>query len=168
MVSAQCRNEPNPEVKKALSRRLDEYVQLRQEVKSKYPAPKKTDDPSQIASRQDALAHGIREARRGARQGDVFGAEIAACLEQLVHNHFTATAKRATQEGNPAVEGGGVEAKVNAKYPTEAPLSTVPPSLLLTLPELPKGLEYRFVGKTMVLHDAEAGLIVDFVPHVTP
>lgn len=156
-------------MKKALSRRLDEYVKLRQKVKSKYPAPKKTDDPSEIASRKEALARGIREARQGARQGDVFGVEVASCLEQIVRNHLTSAAKRAVQEGNPAVEGGAAaEAKVNAKYPTEAPLSTVPPSLLLTLPELPKGLEYRFIGKTMVLHDAEAGLIVDFIPHVTP
>ena len=44
----------------------------------------------------------------------------------------------------------------------------VPPGLLLTLPELPKGLEYRFVGRDLILLDTEPGLIVDFIPEVLP
>jgi hypothetical protein len=54
---------------------------------------------------------------------------------------------------------------VNAIYLSEAPLSTMPPKLLTELPELPKGLEYRFIGKTLILYDADASLIVDFIPN---
>jgi hypothetical protein len=164
---AECKSKPDPDVEKAFSHRLDEYVKLRKQVKSKNPAPKETKDASQIDSRKNALAGGIREARQGARQGEVFGPEISACLAELMQNHLTASAKRATEEGNPAVEGGGVNVEVNAAYPSEAPLSSVPPTLLQQLPKLPKELEYRFVGRTLVLYDAEASLIVDFIPHVT-
>ena len=54
----------------------------------------------------------------------------------------------------------------NAPYPDGAPLSTVPPDLLAKLPKLPKPLEYRFVGGHLILHDAEASLVVDFLPQV--
>jgi hypothetical protein len=57
---------------------------------------------------------------------------------------------------------------VNAAYPDSAPLSTVPPTLLLRLPKLPKEVEFRFVGRDLVLYDAYADLIVDFVPNAMP
>jgi hypothetical protein len=52
---------------------------------------------------------------------------------------------------------------VNAKYPPNAPLSTMPPTVLLNLPKLPQGLEYRFVGKHLILFDSKANLIVDIL-----
>jgi hypothetical protein len=42
-------------------------------------------------------------------------------------------------------------------------LSTMPPSLLLNLPKLPEGLEYRFVGRNLILYDSKANLIVDIL-----
>jgi hypothetical protein len=42
----------------------------------------------------------------------------------------------------------------------------MPPSLLLNLPELPKELEYRFVGRELVLRDSAANLIVDVLPDI--
>jgi hypothetical protein len=35
---------------------------------------------------------------------------------------------------------------------------------LAALPKLPKELEYRFLGRDLVLWDLHAGLIVDFIP----
>jgi hypothetical protein len=58
--------------------------------------------------------------------------------------------------------------KVNAPYPDSAPLSSVPPSLLLKLPELPKELDYRFVGRNLILHEVNAGLIVDYIQNAIP
>ena len=43
----------------------------------------------------------------------------------------------------------------------------MPPSLLLNLPKLPKELEYRFVGRELILRDIAANLIVDVIPEVT-
>jgi len=50
---------------------------------------------------------------------------------------------------------------VNAAYPEKQPLPTVPPDLLARLPKLPEQLEYRLVGKHMILRDIDANIIVD-------
>ena len=56
--------------------------------------------------------------------------------------------------------------KVNTKYPEKATLPTVPSNLLLNLPHLPEELEYRIIGKHLILRDTGADLIVDFIPNV--
>jgi hypothetical protein len=71
-------------------------------------------------------------------------------------------AKKILKDDAPA----GVPLKVNAKYPPGAPLPTVPANLLLNLPTLPEEVEYRIVGKHLILRDTEADIIVDYIPNV--
>ena len=61
-----------------------------------------------------------------------------------------------------------VRVRVNAVYPEHIPLQTMPPSILLNLPELPRELDYRIVGRTLVLRDVGANLIVDYIPGAIP
>jgi hypothetical protein len=61
-----------------------------------------------------------------------------------------------------------VVVRVNGEYPPGASRSTVPPSVLLTLPPLPECLHYRFVGRDLILVDSVAQLIVDFLPAAAP
>src|SRR5207248_4892695 len=58
--------------------------------------------------------------------------------------------------------------QVNDSYPQGVPLQSTPPSLLLDLPKLPSELEYRIVGRDLVLRDVKANLIVDFINNVIP
>jgi hypothetical protein len=58
-----------------------------------------------------------------------------------------------------------VPLKVNAKYPEGAPLPTVPADLLANLPTLPTEVEYRIIGKHLILRDTEADIIVDYIPN---
>ena len=51
--------------------------------------------------------------------------------------------------------------RVNADYPDTAALATVPPLILKRLQRLPDGLEYRFMGRDLILRDTKANLIVD-------
>ena len=44
----------------------------------------------------------------------------------------------------------------------------MPPSLLLRLPKLPKELEYRFVGRTLVLVDRGGNVILDYIKEAVP
>jgi hypothetical protein len=37
--------------------------------------------------------------------------------------------------------------------------------VLLALPELKEGVEYRFVGRTLILRDTKANIIVDTLPN---
>jgi len=41
----------------------------------------------------------------------------------------------------------------------------VPPNVLASLPPLPKDIEYRFVNKHLILRDARANLIIDYIPN---
>jgi len=56
----------------------------------------------------------------------------------------------------------------NTPYPEREPVSTVPPELFAKLPPLPEPLEYRFVGRHLVLRDRASALIVDFLPRAIP
>jgi hypothetical protein len=46
----------------------------------------------------------------------------------------------------------------------------MPPNVLESLPTLPKNkdLEYRFVGRHMILRDGRADLIIDYIQNVVP
>jgi hypothetical protein len=145
-----------------------EYDELHREQLGKVG----TRDPKAL---QTVLAHAIAAKRDKARQGDVLGSKVEPIFRRLVAEQLKGpdanSARKAVREGNPEVEKvntAPVDVRVNAIYPDGAPLSTVPPSVLLTLPELPKSLNYRFVGRDLLLVDSVAQLIVDFLPNAAP
>lgn len=151
----------SPEVA-SFQKRLDRYIKLQQEQASKLPELKDKTNAVNIDSNRKALASAIQSARAGAKPGDIFAPDIQPTLLRMIQE-MDKTARQMILDGNPAEEGKKVTLKVNQTYSTEAPLSSVPPALLQKLPELPKTLEYRFVGRHLVLRDAEANLIVDFI-----
>ena len=61
-----------------------------------------------------------------------------------------------------------MELQINQSYPEKVALQSTPPTLLLNLPELPKGLEYRILRRELVLRDSDANIIVDYVPNALP
>jgi hypothetical protein len=61
-----------------------------------------------------------------------------------------------------------VKLTINGRYPDSIPVSTVPPQVLAVLPQLPSELEYRFIGTTLILLDARAHIIVDYMTGVLP
>ena len=79
------------------------------------------------------------------------------------------------KQGNPKVEGvptrqnptvdvkKNVPVRVNGDYPDSAPFSSMPPTLLLKLPQLPDEVRYRFVGRHLILRDTEANVILDYI-----
>jgi hypothetical protein len=67
----------------------------------------------------------------------------------------------AIMDDNP----GEFSARINGIYPEEKPVSTVPPRVLDMLPRLPDDLEYRFLGRHLILFDTRARVILDQIPH---
>ena len=57
---------------------------------------------------------------------------------------------------------------INGKMPDTAALATVPPLLLNNLPRLPDNLQYRFMGRHVVLIDVDTRIIVDYILNVLP
>jgi hypothetical protein len=62
----------------------------------------------------------------------------------------------------------GLKLAVNGRYPDAVPISSVPPQVLQTLPALSEDLEYRFIGDNLILLDAHAHVIADFIPDAFP
>jgi hypothetical protein len=145
--------------------RIKTYVEMRKKADDTVPAQKKTNDPGDILAAQQGLAERIRAARAGAKAGDIFTPEIAARFRRLLHPEVSEPeTKAAIKDDNP----GTVPFKVNGDYPEKATLSTVPPNVLEVLPKLPEGIEYRFVGKHLILRDARANLIIDYMLNAIP
>ena len=121
-----------------------------------------------------ALADAIAADRARAMQGDVFVPRVQPLLRRLIAEQLkgpdTQAAAKAVVEGNPAKEADSVPVvpRVNAVYPSGATRSTVPPSLLLSLPPLPECLHYRFVNRDLILVDSVAQIIVDYLPAAAP
>ena len=177
--AAQSAPTPNPEAQSApktnpdaellvdFKHRIDDYMALHNKLEKEAPPLKETKEPAKIKASQDVLAMKIREARKDAKQGDLFTPEIRQLFRRLMYPEVKGPEGRATKAAitEESHELKGVSVKVNAEYPDKAPLMTVPPNILAALPKLPEDLEYRFVNRHMILLDTHANLIVDFVPN---
>ena len=155
---------PDAKVLQDYQERIKKYLEIHK--KADVPKMKETKDPADIKQAQEALAAAVRAARPNAKQGEIFTPEIAKLFRRLMYPEVTgsdgAEAKQTMKEDGPAPKS--VTLKVNARYPDEQPLPTMPPNLLANLPKLPEELEYRVVGKDLILRDVPANLIVDFMP----
>jgi hypothetical protein len=152
---------------KLFSEAVQRYLAVRAAADQKVPALEETDDPAIISAREQALGVAIAGARANAKQGDIFVAAAVPEFTRLVRDDFarrTPVDRVAVLEEVPRQ----TPSAVNEPYPTEMPLATVPPRLLLKLPTLPPELEYRFLGRDLILRDIRANLIVDFIPDIVP
>jgi hypothetical protein len=162
-------------------KRLDAYMAIHKAAAKDAPPLKETNNPAEIKATQDALGAKIRAARATAKAGDIVTAEIQNKFRRLMYPVVTSSAPQGTagrevkkdvKEGlkentEERKEEGGkpVVLKVNATYPDDTPLPTTPPQVLMNLPKLPEQLEYRIIGKNLIIRDVEANIIVDFVPN---
>jgi len=153
---------PDAQVLQDFKARVDKYVELRKKADDNAPAMKKTDDSVELRTAQQGLAERIGAARTPAKQGEIFTPEITARFRKLLRPEVNEPGTKATiKDDNP----GAIPFKVNGPYPSKEPLSTVPPNVLAALPPLPKDIEYRFVNKHLILRDARANLIIDYIPN---
>jgi len=161
---------------KVFQERLRTYVNIRKVALEKMPAVGKNATAQEIERSETTLAALIRNARPQANQGDILAPDVRSLFQRILRSGLNAKDGKATQasikEGNPKFEKapGEVEPmiQVNAQYPKNAPLSTIPPFMLLMLPQLPKDIEYRFVGRTLILRDALSNLIIDYMKEAVP
>lgn len=144
-------------------KRIADYRDLHNKVEKGDARQKESKDPAEIKARQEALAAKIRAARPDARPGDIFTPEVRQLFRRLMYPEVKGPEGKDTKQAIKDDSPKAVPLKVNAPYPEGAPLPTVPPNLLAALPKLPEDLEYRVVGKDLILHDVDANLIVDFI-----
>lgn len=166
-VSAQeSRVNPTGAAVKEFLDRAKSYVDLQKKEDGGLPREATREDPSKTVIRQKAIAARMRIARANAQPGDLFGSAGPLIRDLVIKDAQTRSAKdkKAAMEEVPKQN----PPKVNADYPEKADLATVPPLLLNQLPRLPEGLEYRFMGRDLILRDTKANLIADFIHEAVP
>jgi hypothetical protein len=163
---------------------IEEYVQLHQELVRRVPTVGPQSTPEEIAAHQNKMRVAIQAERKNAHQGEIFKPSVTAAFRHIIEKEIAGPDGKAildaARQGNPTVEGvptpsapnAAVKARVtvavNAAYPDDAPMSSVPSHLLLTLPQLPEEVKYRFVGRDLILRETEANVILDYIKDVLP
>jgi len=168
-VSDKSQKEDEAGFKEFMDRVLD-YVKLHKTIEVTLPPLKPKEElPEMITAHQQALARKIRQARPHSKRYDIFTNLSHEAFRHAIRSTFQgpqATHALATlQQGSPLKE---VHLKVNEVYPDGVPHTTVPPTLLQKLPKLPEELEYRIVGRDLILLDVRANLVVDLLHEVLP
>jgi hypothetical protein len=143
------------------SLRVQRYSELRTSLETGLPPLRLTDDVSELRSRELALAERIRLARPGATEGEFFTPTISIEFKRVLLIQMDVDTWESLMDDNP----GEFDHKINGTYPKKKPLSTVPPNILAALPTLPDGIQYRFLGRHLVLHDTRANVILDRIPN---
>lgn len=148
--------------------RVDAYMKVRKDAIKDAPPLKETSDVTKIKAAQDGMAAQIRAARPNAKQGDVLTPEIAAQFRRLLYPELKGDDGRDAKEilKDDAPSAASIPFKVNAKYPDGAPVPTVPANLLINLPTLPEPLQFKIIGKHLILLDEDADVIVDYTLNV--
>jgi hypothetical protein len=145
--------------------RVEKYDALRKKADDSAPPMKQTNDAAKIQGAQQGLAERIGAARVGVKRGEIFTPEISDVFRRLLRPEAKETkTKQAIREDMPEI----ASFKVNGPYPDKEPVVTMPPNVLAALPALPKDIEYRFIGKHMILRDARANLIIDYMVNAIP
>ena len=141
--------------------RIDQYVELRQRIESTMAALRVTTDPAEILERQRGLGAAIQAARSGAHQGQIFSRAAGNDFHRMIAADLTR--RSAGDQAALMAEVPPGLPRVNERYPTMSPLATFPALLLAALPRLPEDLEYRFLGRYLIIRDAKTNLIVDYL-----
>lgn len=149
-------------------RRVTEYVELHRRVAAAFPPRRRSGDAAEAARNTDGLFAALIAARPRAAAGDIFDAAAGDAIrahvaDTIAQNDYDAAVMlRALRHAH-----GDRRAVVNQRFPWGGHEVTWP-SILWALPPLPPELEYRFVGRDLVLLDAGADLVVDVLAAVLP
>ena len=141
--------------------RVRNYFELRGKLQTGLPAQAITDNPAAIRLAQFALAQEIRVARSGARQGEFFTLTTSVEFKRVLLLTMSATTWAVIMAENP----GEFRHQINGSYPDGKPFSTVPGNILALLPQLPDDIQYRFLGRHLILYDLRANVILDRIPY---
>ena len=152
----------------AFETRVADYAALHRFLEAPLPPLRPTTNMAEVWARVDRLARLLIAARRDAQQGDIITPDVAAMLRRRIatclppEDWEDILAEMAQDEDGVIVPSAPLT--VNMRWPEGLPYSFVPPQLLYVLPPLPPELQYRIIGRSLVLWDHHANLIVDFVP----
>jgi hypothetical protein len=160
---------PNAKAISRFQEEINEYVELHRILEETLTPVPRDATPEMIDTHQRDLGRLVQQARKNARAGDIFQSDVRPVLRKLLTGLFNGPdgkqLRMAVAEENP---GESVKLVVNGRYPDTIPLSSMPPQVLRTLPQLPAELEYRFIQSTLIILDVHAHIIVDYMTGAVP
>lgn len=142
--------------------RVDAYAELRRGLQERLPEVTGTNDVREIRRERRSLAHAIRGARVGAIRGEFFTPATSAQLHLVLERVLDTRMCASIMEDNPGA--GGFPRAIDGTYPDGKTFSTMPGLLLARLPGLPDDIQFRFVGRDLILYDVRANTIIDRMP----
>lgn len=146
---------------------VNKYVSLR-DSQGKLPR-RPTDSPEEITEQRQQLAAKVQQTRSDAAEGNIFTPEVAELFRADIRKTFAGPQGNKIRTSLKHAEPlHGITVKANQLYPEGIPLQSTPPSLLLSFPRLPKGLQYRIVGNDLALLDTTTNLVVDILRNAIP
>ena len=148
--------------------RAKEYAKEREKIERSLPPLSKQATPEQVAAHKASFLKAVQQSRSGRKQGSIFAPEIAAYFKKLMAVQLNVAERAELRKEVIEAENKGVTVRVNYPYPSSQEILEIPATLLQTLPQLPKQLKYRFVGRHMLLVDRENALIVDYIANAIP
>ena len=141
-------NSQEPPAYREFTQRVNEYLKLQKAA----PRLRTTKQSKEIVDRQQSLKEKIRETRANAQPGDIFTPEVSEQFQRVIRSTFhgahATNVRKTIRQGEPLA---GWRLRVNGDYPERLPLTTVPPTLLLRLPQLPPEVAYRCQGQAVIL-----------------
>jgi hypothetical protein len=148
---------------------VDAYVRLHRQIEQQQPPFSTAMEAASLLHAVDRLAVAIVAARPDARRGDLFDDEVSPILrlrlEAALRANDLTTADVVASLEQDEEELPGV--RVNGRFPPRL-WTAMRPCLLQALPELPEELQYRFVGRDLVMVDVHANIVVDILPRALP
>jgi calcineurin-like phosphoesterase family protein len=180
LLGQDCANAPTPPPAvdpsvADFSLRLQSYVEstkaLRQDADRKIPAGKTPEEQAKVLEqRRTMLATSIQAMRSHAKPGDLFTAATTESIRKRIALAFDGPGmdmiRDALEEQNDPAMYKTPSAQIDLNRALSIP--AVPGILLQDLPKIPDPIEYRFAGRTLVLADKEAGVVLDYIPGAFP
>ena len=153
---------------KAFEKRAAGYASARDKIEGRLPKLSKTASIEEINTHKLALRNAIQKERVNARVGEIFAPESAVLIRKMIKSEFKGWEGSEIRTAVLEAETKSAPVKVNVPYPDSAELVEMSPSLLLSLPQLPKSMRYRFIGRNLVIMDRDNALIIDYMTNALP
>ena len=141
------------------------YAALHRRIEKQLPPFRVMDHGGDIVESSNALAAALQTARAKAREGDFFTTAVAVNFRLRIAEALAARQILPDEVVADSVGEAPADAPmpfVNGRFPWARGAATWP-CIIEALPGLPDELQYRIVGRDLVLVDTHAGLVVDIL-----
>ncbi len=158
----------------ALKTYVDQTQPFRKEAAAKGDAaPNQTssanDAEGAVRLRQRTLAESIQtKVRPDAKQGDLFSPRVADLIRREIATAFRGPKVDLIRDELQEQTEGRKDRLADVAINQIVTAPRVPPLLLESLPQLPEQVEFDVSGRTLILRDVDADLVVDFIPLAFP